>query len=37
MGNFPSGLEGLVIIDEVQRMPELFTFLRPLCDDRKRR
>lgn len=32
-----SGLEGLVIIDEVQRMPELFTLLRPLCDDRKRR
>lgn len=29
--------EGLVIIDEVQRMPELFTLLRPLCDDRKRR
>lgn len=32
-----SGLEGLVILDEVQRMPELFTLLRPLCDDRKRR
>jgi predicted AAA+ superfamily ATPase len=32
-----SGLEGLVIIDEVQRMPELFTLLRPLCDDRQRR
>lgn len=32
-----SGLEGLVIMDEVQRMPELFTLLRPLCDDRKRR
>lgn len=29
--------EGLVIIDEVQRMPELFTLLRPLCDSRKRR
>ena len=24
--------EGLVIIDEVQRLPELFTLLRPLCD-----
>ena len=31
-----SCLEGLVIIDEVQRMPELFTLLRPLCDDRQR-
>jgi len=28
---------GLVIIDEVQRMPELFTLLRPLCDDPKRK
>ncbi len=28
--------EGLVILDEVQRMPELFTLLRPLCDDRQR-
>jgi predicted AAA+ superfamily ATPase len=24
--------EGLVILDEVQRLPELFTVLRPLCD-----
>ena len=32
-----AGQKGLVIIDEVQRMPELFTLLRPLCDDRKRR
>lgn len=24
--------EGLVILDEVQRLPELFTLLRPLCD-----
>lgn len=24
--------EGLVIVDEVQRLPELFTLLRPLCD-----
>lgn len=29
--------EGLVIIDEVQRLPELFESLRPLCDDRKRK
>jgi hypothetical protein len=29
--------EGLVIVDEVQRLPELFTLLRPLCDDRKRK
>lgn len=25
---------GLVIVDEVQRLPELFTLLRPLCDSR---
>ena len=30
-------LSGLVIIDEVQRMPELFEILRPLCDDRNRK
>jgi predicted AAA+ superfamily ATPase len=32
-----SQAEGLVVIDEVQRMPELFTLLRPLVDspDRK--
>lgn len=30
-------LEGLVIIDEVQRMPELFALLRPLCDARNRK
>ena len=29
--------DGLVIVDEVQRMPELFALLRPLCDDRKRK
>lgn len=29
--------EGLVIVDEVQRLPELFEVLRPLCDDRKRK
>lgn len=28
--------EGLVILDEVQRLPELFTLLRPLCDQRDR-
>jgi len=26
------GLKGLVVIDEIQRMPELFTVLRPLAD-----
>ena len=29
--------EGLVIVDEIQRMPELFALLRPLCDDRNRK
>ena len=29
--------EGLVIVDEVQRLPGLFELLRPLCDDRKRK
>lgn len=29
--------KGLVIVDEVQRLPELFEVLRPLCDDRKRK
>ena len=29
--------EGLVIVDEVQRLPSLFATLRPLCDDKKRR
>ena len=28
--------EGLVVIDEVQRLPALFEVLRPLCDDRDR-
>tara|TARA_B110000977_G_C11016823_1_gene469798 strand:+ start:252 stop:1415 length:1164 start_codon:yes stop_codon:yes gene_type:complete len=32
-----SQAEGLVVIDEVQRMPELFTLLRPLVDSPKRR
>lgn len=27
-----SGCRGLVVLDEVQRMPELFEILRPLCD-----
>ncbi|MCY4426147.1 MAG: ATP-binding protein [Halieaceae bacterium] len=29
--------EGLVVLDEVQRMPELFEVLRPICDDRNRK
>ncbi len=29
--------EGLVVIDEVQRMPFLFEILRPICDDPSRR
>ena len=29
--------EGLVVIDEVQRMPELFEVLRPICDDPARK
>ena len=29
--------EGLVVIDEVQRMPGLFETLRPLCDERNRK
>ncbi len=29
--------EGLVIIDEVQRLPALFETLRPLCDDVRRK
>ncbi len=29
--------EGLVIVDEVQRLPSLFATLRPLCDDKKRK
>ena len=28
---------GIVIIDEIQRQPELFTLLRPICDDPNRR
>ena len=28
--------EGLVVIDEIQRMPKLFETLRPICDDRGR-
>ncbi len=27
-----ASLRGLVVIDEIQRMPELFALLRPLCD-----
>ncbi|MGE3309008.1 MAG: ATP-binding protein [Limisphaerales bacterium] len=29
--------KGLVILDEVQRLPELFRLLRPLCDDPNRK
>ena len=29
--------EGLVVLDEVQRMPVLFEILRPICDDRNRK
>lgn len=29
--------EGLVIIDEIQRQPNLFSLLRPICDDPNRR
>lgn len=29
--------EGLVVLDEVQRMPALFEVLRPICDDRSRK
>ena len=29
--------EGLVVLDEVQRMPKLFEILRPICDDRNRK
>ena len=29
--------EGLVVLDEVQRMPALFEVLRPICDDRNRK
>lgn len=31
------GGEGLVVLDEVQRMPGLFEVLRPICDDPARR
>ena len=29
--------EGLIVLDEVQRMPELFEILRPICDSRNRK
>ena len=29
--------EGLIVIDEVQRVPELFEILRPICDDPARK
>lgn len=31
------GTEGLVVIDEIQRMPQLFEVLRPICDARDRK
>ena len=31
------GSEGLVVIDEIQRMPGLFEVLRPICDDPDRK
>lgn len=34
--SFLAEQRGLVILDEVQRLPELFSILRPLCDDPKR-
>jgi predicted AAA+ superfamily ATPase len=33
-GKVLESLHGLVVIDEVQRLPELFEVLRPLCDRR---
>jgi len=30
------GADGIVVIDEIQRMPELFEVLRPICDARDR-
>ena len=30
-------IEGLVVIDEIQRMPALFEVLRPICDDLDRK
>ena len=32
-----SGCRGLVVLDEVQRMPQVFEILRPLCDDPNRK
>ena len=32
-----SDARGLVVIDEVQRMPSLFEVLRPICDDPQRK
>ncbi len=32
-----SELSGVVIIDEIQRVPELFALLRPICDDPNRK
>ena len=32
-----SGREGLVVLDEIQRLPELFETLRPISDDPDRK
>jgi len=32
-----SGCRGLVVLDEVQRLPQVFEILRPLCDDPNRK
>lgn len=34
--NVLNSCEGLVVIDEIQRLPELFTVLRPICDNAAR-
>ncbi|MDR2862634.1 MAG: ATP-binding protein [Puniceicoccales bacterium] len=36
-GKLLGELDGLIIIDEVQRLPELFELLRPLCDVKNRK
>ena len=36
-GRILGGSEGLVVLDEVQRMPGLFEVLRPICDDPRRK
>ena len=36
-GRILGGSEGLVVLDEVQRMPSLCEVLRPICDDPRRK